>query len=226
MNRTTRLAAALFLTAGLAACTKSVELKMAVTVVSEPEKADVSFKGKSVGQTPKDVDVKTFDDLQSILVAKPDLDVVERRIRILSPQKAQVIVKLAKGGGQSAVAKTLGLNRVLIFDYTEKVAFDSEKADLKPDALPVLNTQAEILKTYFPNATVHVCGYTDATGGEDFNLKLSLKRAQAVSDYLIAQGVGKDRLKTHGFGKDYPADTNATREGRALNRRTEVILPQ
>lgn len=226
MNRATRLACVLALTAGLSACTKSVELKMAITVVSEPEKADVSFKGKTVGQTPRDVEVKTFDDLQSILVQKPDLEVVERRIRILSPEKAQVIVKLAKGGGQSAVAKTLGLNRVLIFDYTEKVAFDSEKADLKPDALPVLNKQAEILTQYFPNATVHVCGYTDSTGSEDFNLRLSLKRAQAVSDYLIARGVLKDRLKTHGFGKDYPVDTNASSTGRALNRRTEIILPQ
>jgi len=207
------------------ACNKGVELKMAINVISEPEKADIKFKGKSVGQTPASVDVKTFDDLESIAAQKESLDVVEKRIRIISPTEATVIFKLGKGG-QSPVAKNLGLNRILIFDYSEKVAFDTDKADLKPDALEILNKQAEILQQYFPAATVHVCGYTDGTGADDYNTKLSLKRADAVTNYLIARGVAKDRLKPHGFGKEFPVDSNATPVGRALNRRTEVILPQ
>ncbi|HEY6929827.1 MAG TPA: OmpA family protein, partial [Thermoanaerobaculia bacterium] len=52
------------------------------------------------------------------------------------------------------------------------------------------------------------------------------KRAQAVSDYLAARGVSKTRLQVRGFGKDDPVESNATPSGRALNRRTEVVLPQ
>lgn len=207
------------------ACTKTVQLKMALEVLSQPEKADVTFKGKSMGETPASIDVKTYDELASIDAKKPDLEVVEKRIRIISPEKAQIIFRLGKGE-TSKVAQELKLNRVLIFDYSEKVAFDTDKFDLKPDALPILNTQAEILNTYFPTAQVHVCGYTDSTGGDEHNLKLSLRRAQAVGDYLTARGVGKDRILTHGFGKEFPNDVNTTPQGRALNRRTEVILPQ
>jgi outer membrane protein OmpA-like peptidoglycan-associated protein len=207
------------------ACTKSVELKMAVEVVSEPAQADVKYKGKALGQTPADVNIKTFDDLQEIVATKTDLNVVEKRIRILAPDKAQLIFKLGKGE-QSAVAKELKLDRVIIFDYSEKVAFDTDRFDLKTDALPILNKQADILVNYFPKAPVHVCGYTDSTGSDDHNLKLSVKRANAVADYLIAKGVPKDRITPHGFGKEYPVDTNGTPQGRGFNRRTEVILPQ
>lgn len=206
-------------------CTKSVELKMAVQVISEPLNADVKYHGKKIGETPAAIDIKTFEDLESISATKQELEVVEKRIRILSPEKAQVIFKLGKGQ-QSAVAKSLNLERILIFDYSEKVAFDTDKFDLKPDALPILNKQADILTTYFPNVSVHVCGYTDSTGSDDHNLKLSLKRAEAVSSYLIARGVGKGRLQTHGFGKEYAVEANTTPAGRSLNRRTEVILPQ
>ncbi|MEO6323786.1 MAG: OmpA family protein [Thermoanaerobaculia bacterium] len=226
MKKSVAPLAALVLSLGLVTgCTKSVPLRMAIEVISEPQKADVTYKGKKIGETPAAVDVKTFDDLESIIASKESLDIVEKRIRIISPEKAQLIFKLGKGQ-QSPVAKSLKLDRVLIFDYSEKVAFDTDSFDLKAAALPILNTQAEILNTYFPKASIHVCGYTDSTGSDDHNLKLSLKRAEAVSGYLLARGVGKDRLQTHGFGKEYSVDVNTTPGGRALNRRTEVILPQ
>ena len=226
MKKSVASVATLVLSLGLfTGCTKSVPLRMAIEVVSEPAKADVKYHGKSIGETPADVDVKTFDDLESIIASKESLEIVEKRIRILSPEKAQLIFKLGKGQ-QSPVAKSLKLDHILIFDYSEKVAFDTNSFDLKPDALPILNTQAEILNTYFPKAAIHVCGYTDSTGGDDHNLKLSLKRAEAVSGYLLARGVAKDRIQTHGFGKEYAVDANTTPAGRALNRRTEVILPQ
>ena len=207
------------------ACTKEVQLKMAVQVVSQPEAAEVTFRGKPVGAAPTDVSIKTYEDLQSILAVKGDLDIVEKRLRIQAPDRAQLIFKFGKGE-QSPLAKVLGVQNVLIFDYSEKVSFDSDKFDLKPDALPILNTQADILNVYFPKARVFVCGYTDSTGTDEHNLKLSLKRAQAVADYLVARGVDKERLQIRGFGKDYAVESNATAAGRSLNRRTEVILPQ
>lgn len=216
---------ALALTGAVNCASRDVQLRMALQVISQPEKAKVQYHGKTIGEAPTAIDVVTYQDFQSITVSKEDLRVVEKRLRILSPERAQLIFKLGREE-QSPLAKVLGVESVLIFDYTEKVSFDVDKYDLKPEALAVLNTQADILNHYFPKASVYVCGYTDSTGTDEHNLKLSLKRAQAVADYLAARQVDRSRLQIRGFGKDYPVESNTTAPGRALNRRTEVILPQ
>ncbi len=206
-------------------CAKKLELKMTIDVLSEPGKAEVKYRNKTIGAVPQRFEIETFDDLESIQATAMEGEVVEKRIRILSPETAQVIFRFAKE--PSALAKKLGAGRLLVFEYSEKVSFDSSKSDLKPEALPILNKQKEILNTYFPNAKAYVCGYTDATGKDDFNLKLSLDRANAVFNYLSAAGgVAKARLEPRGFGKDFPIESNATASGRAVNRRTEVVLPQ
>ena len=224
MKKSVRITLPIALAVLLVGCTRGVEMKMAVDVLSEPEKATVAFKGKVLGETPKSFAVKTFEDIASITATSGDLDVVEKRIRIVSPDQAQVIFRMGKGG-ISPVAKKLGMTRVLVFEYAEKVCFDSGKAELKPDALPVLVKQAEILNQYFPKAVAYVCGYTDATGTDAFNDKLSLQRAEAVRLFLVNHNVDAARLKTQGFGKQFEVAPNTTAEGRALNRRTEVILP-
>jgi outer membrane protein OmpA-like peptidoglycan-associated protein len=225
MKNPLRVAFPIALATLFAGCTHDVKMKMAIEVLSQPEKATVTYKGKVLGETPKSLSVNTFEDISSITAASADLDVVEKRIRIVSPDQAQVIFRLGKGG-ISPVAQKLGLTRVLVFEYAEKVCFDSAKSDLKPDALPVLATQAEILNQYFPKATVYVCGYTDSTGSDAFNDKLSLQRAEAVRNILVNQKVDSARIKTQGFGKQFEVAPNTTAEGRALNRRTEVILPE
>jgi len=205
-------------------CAKKLELKMTIDVLSEPGKADVEYRNKPLGAVPQRINTETFDDLESIKATAADGQVIEKRIRILSPETAQVIFKFGKE--PSPLAKKLGVSRLLVFEYAEKVSFDTGKADLKPEALPILNKQKEILNTYFPNAKAYVCGYTDSTGSDDLNMKLSLDRANAVFNYLSAAGgVAKSRLEPKGFGKDFPVDTNATPAGRTLNRRTEVVLP-
>jgi len=225
MKKSARLLLPLAFAALLAGCTQhAVEMKMAIDVLSEPEKATVTYKGKNIGETPQSFNVKTFEDVNSITATSADLELVEKRIRIVSPDQAQVIFRMGKGG-ISPVAKKLGMTRVLVFEYAEKVCFDSAKSDLKPDALPVLAKQAEILNQYFPKAVAYVCGYTDATGTDAFNDKLSLQRAEAVRLFLVNHNVDAARLKTQGFGKQFEVAPNTTVEGRALNRRTEVILP-
>lgn len=206
-------------------CTKKLELKMTIDVLSEPGKADVEYRNKPVGAVPQRINIETFDDLESIKATAAEGQVIEKRIRILSPETAQVIFRFGKD--VSPLAKKLGATRLLVFEYAEKVSFDTGKADLKPEALPILNKQKEILNTYFPNAKAYVCGYTDSTGSDDLNMKLSLDRANAVFNYLSAAGgVAKSRLEPRGFGKDFPVESNATPQGRALNRRTEVVLPE
>ena len=149
---------------------------------------------------------------------------VEKRIRFLALDQAEVIFVF--GADHSALAKALGFANILVFDYGAGVTFEVDKADLKPGFLPLLQRQAALLQTHFSDQTVFVCGHTDAMGTAEHNLSLSLNRARAVADDLTGRGVAKERLQIQGFGSTYPVAGNDTEEGRAMNRRTEVILPQ
>ena len=98
-------------------------------------------------------------------------------------------------------------------------AFDS--AGIKPVEAVVLDQAAEILKQN-PNVRVRVEGHTDSTGPAEYNQGLSERRAESVKSFLVAQGVAAERLDTVGLGEDDPIADNATREGRALNRRVQL----
>jgi outer membrane protein OmpA-like peptidoglycan-associated protein len=67
-----------------------------------------------------------------------------------------------------------------------------------------------------------ISGHTDSTGSADLNRELSMSRAEAVRDYLVARGVDPSRLEVQGYGADRPIDDNGTIEGRARNRRVEI----
>ena len=102
------------------------------------------------------------------------------------------------------------------------VNFDFDKATLQPQGKPILDEAARILKEN-PSINVQVQGYTDAIGSVEYNLKLSDRRAATVKNYLVAQGVSASRLTTKGFGKSNPVATNDTADGRAQNRRVELV---
>ena len=89
----------------------------------------------------------------------------------------------------------------------------------------MLDEAAEILKAH-PNVTVNVNGYCDAIGSVRYNLKLSERRAEAVVRYLADHGVAENRLIPHGYGKAHFVATNKTAEGRAQNRRVELVPNQ
>jgi outer membrane protein OmpA-like peptidoglycan-associated protein len=105
------------------------------------------------------------------------------------------------------------------------VHFDFDKYNIRPDDEPVLDEAAATLKDN-PNIKVDVNGYTDAIGAAEYNLRLSQKRADAVADYLEKHGIPADRLAAHGYGKTNFVATNKTREGRAQNRRVELVPEQ
>jgi len=73
-----------------------------------------------------------------------------------------------------------------------------------------------------PFAQIQVTGHSDSSGDEDWNKALSLKRAQAVSDFVVSRGISRDRLQVTGAGSSAPIADNATRYGRSLNRRIEI----
>jgi OOP family OmpA-OmpF porin len=100
----------------------------------------------------------------------------------------------------------------------EGVSFALNSAELTEQSRPVLARIAADLKKY-PRLRVELQGHTDSSGADDYNLKLSQRRAQAVRDYLIAQGVSSEQVEARGYGETQPIASNATAEGRARNRR-------
>jgi OOP family OmpA-OmpF porin len=103
------------------------------------------------------------------------------------------------------------------------VNFDFDKATIRPDAKVILDEAAAILKRN-PDVHVNVDGYTDSIGTKEYNQKLSERRAASVADYLSQQGVSRSNLTPRGFGEDNPVDSNKTKEGRAKNRRVELLV--
>jgi OmpA-OmpF porin, OOP family len=103
------------------------------------------------------------------------------------------------------------------------IYFDSGKSDIKPESAQAIGEIAKLLKGD-PTLKVFVVGHTDITGGVDSNLKLSQDRAQAVMQALIhTHGIDAARLKPFGNGPFAPVATNDTEEGRAKNRRVELV---
>lgn len=105
------------------------------------------------------------------------------------------------------------------------VLFEVGKAELAPMATRRLNTVATALKAY-PDREIVIEGYTDAQGSEETNLALSQQRANAVREYLASQGVPRDQLRSEGRGEASPIASNDTPEGRAYNRRVEIVVDQ
>jgi|GEM_PF-632151 len=93
------------------------------------------------------------------------------------------------------------------------------------DPVPILEDVARIMRET-PNMKLKITGHTDAIGGDQYNMKLSMRRSEAIKDYLVKRGVSADRLSTDGKGESQPIDTNDTDLGRARNRRIEFTILQ
>ncbi len=105
----------------------------------------------------------------------------------------------------------------------KNIFFDFDRATLRPESTNELERLTKLLND-LPTMKIEISGHTDSKGSDEYNLKLSQSRAQTVVDYLIAKGIGKDRLKAAGYGETKPIDTNDTDEGRQNNRRTEFEI--
>jgi outer membrane protein OmpA-like peptidoglycan-associated protein len=104
-----------------------------------------------------------------------------------------------------------------------RVYFDIDKYDLLPSSYEELNKLTGFLNDE-PGVGIDISGHTDITGNEPHNLELSGNRAKAVRDYLVQQGISRSRLTSKGFGSSMPVGSNATEEGRSINRRVEFMI--
>ncbi|MHB1107569.1 MAG: OmpA family protein [Lutibacter sp.] len=108
------------------------------------------------------------------------------------------------------------------------IYFDFDKWNIRPDAALELNNVVNIMKKY-PDMAIEIGAHTDARGSDEYNLKLSHKRAKSVMDYLISQGISENRLKSEGFGESQPLNhctqpKMCTREQYSINRRCEFVI--
>lgn len=103
------------------------------------------------------------------------------------------------------------------------IYFDTDKAEIKPESKPTLDEIAKLLRLN-PTLRLYVVGHTDATGTLEYNMELSRRRAEAVVNTLVFYyGIDPKRLKAFGVGPLAPVATNDTEEGRAKNRRVELV---
>lgn len=107
------------------------------------------------------------------------------------------------------------------------VKFDNDRSEIKPRYFPLLDKLATNITTNFSNLTIEVQGHTSSTASADYNMRLSIKRANAVTNYLNKRMQGSHKqLIPHGYGLTRPIDTNETEAGRANNRRVQLEVLQ
>lgn len=107
----------------------------------------------------------------------------------------------------------------------DNIYFDFDKATIKPESEPVLNRIAEIMKNY-PSLRIEIGSHADARGSDQYNLNLSQRRAESTLEYLVAQGIDRDRLIPKGYGEEVPLNdcvrpNMCTEAQYAINRRSE-----
>jgi outer membrane protein OmpA-like peptidoglycan-associated protein len=111
----------------------------------------------------------------------------------------------------------------LVLNMPGNVTFRTDSSNINAGFYEVLDSVAIILKEY-SDTTVTVVGHTDSVGDANYNQGLSEQRAQSVAGYLRSQGVVSQRLRVMGYGEQAPVASNSTKQGRAQNRRVEIIL--
>jgi outer membrane protein OmpA-like peptidoglycan-associated protein len=124
----------------------------------------------------------------------------------------------------AAFASVKQETRGMVISLSGSVLFVSNKSDLLPEAQIKLNEVADALTKQDSESKIVVEGHTDSLGGAPYNQELSERRAQSVRDYLVTRGIAADRLSSHGFGLTRPISDNGTAEGRANNRRVEIVV--
>ena len=111
----------------------------------------------------------------------------------------------------------------LVVTMPQDILFATDSASVRGDLQRDLGALANNLRSY-PDTTVDVIGHTDNTGAASYNQNLSTQRANSVAQVLLANGVSSGRVRAYGRGENEPVASNLTAEGRAQNRRVEIVI--
>jgi outer membrane protein OmpA-like peptidoglycan-associated protein len=138
-------------------------------------------------------------------------------------QEQKAAMEKATAGTGVEVSQTA--DNQLKLEIPSDVSFDVGRYNIKPNMRPVLDRLATSLNQH-PVTTVRIIGHTDSTGSDTVNNPLSVNRAAATRDYLVARGVSASRIAIDGRGATQPIADNATAAGRAMNRRVEIFIAE
>ncbi|MDI1268828.1 MAG: OmpA family protein [Polaromonas sp.] len=138
-------------------------------------------------------------------------------------QQQKAAMEQATAGTGVAVSQTAD-NRLKL-DIPSDISFATGRSDVSTTFAPILNQFATSLNQN-PVTTVTIIGHTDSTGSDAINNPLSIDRANATRNYLVARGVAGNRVATDGRGSREPIADNNTNEGRAKNRRVEIYVAE
>lgn len=197
--------------------------------------ASIAIQQKSEAQAKND-----YQTTQGKVVAKTKQDLSQTRTalaaserngeataeKLSTEQEARAAAEKRAADAQAALAKLAAVKeepRGMVITLSGSVLFASNRATLLPEARTRLDQVAEVLLTT-RERHLTVEGHTDSQGSVNFNLDLSQRRADAVRSYLVERGYQGDLIQAHGLGKGSPIADNATAEGRANNRRVEIII--
>jgi outer membrane protein OmpA-like peptidoglycan-associated protein len=131
--------------------------------------------------------------------------------------------KLGMASKGSAVQVSEQKDGTLKLNVPGSVSFATDSASIEPTLHPTLNKIAATLQEY-PATTITVVGHTDSMGDPQYNMQLSERRASAVANYIVQQGVDPRRITVQPRGESAPIADNATESGRAQNRRVEMLI--
>ncbi|MFZ5890394.1 MAG: OmpA family protein [Myxococcota bacterium] len=159
-------------------------------------------------------------------VARTQDEVARTKADLAKEQKAREEAEKRAAAAMASLAEIAKVKeeaRGVVITLSGAVLFATGKSDLLPIAKDKLNEVAKALKDQgFKAITVE--GHTDSVGSATKNEELSRKRAESVRDHLVTQGIPADKIKANGLGSSRPVAENSTPEGRANNRRVEIVV--
>ena len=161
---------------------------------------------------------KSYVD-ESVARLDARMDKQDERINELTETSRQALERAMDAG---VLAQGKFLYTVVFTD--NEITFDTDKSTLSDGAQSRLSKLAGDLKADNRNVYLEIQGHTDSTGPAQYNQQLGMQRAESVRRHLHGQGVALERMATISYGEDAPAQPNSTAEGRALNRRVEIVV--
>lgn len=197
---------------------------------SEAERMAEAARRARAEQAAREAEMERREAAQQSAMAQQEAE-QERQLRMAAERRARELEEEARRMREEAERlqeqisdlEARPTDRGLVLTLGSDVLFDLDQYELREGAKRTIDRIAEFLMEY-EGRQVMVEGFTDSTGARDYNLRLSERRADSVRDALIERGVDEDRIRTRGFGLDYPVASNDTQAGRQLNRRVEVII--
>jgi outer membrane protein OmpA-like peptidoglycan-associated protein len=209
----------------------SVQRQEEERIVQEREAAAAKAKAEAEGKAAEEAAEakRKADEAAAEAKQKADAEIAAHEAARKSAEEQKMAAEREK---QQLRARLLQqFNRVLPTTDTDRglvvnmgdVLFDTGKAELRSEAREALAKLSGIVLNY-PSLRLAIGGYTDSTGTAEFNQTLSEKRAAAVSDYLVSQGLDGGTLSAQGFGMNDPVADNSTAQGRQKNRRVEIVV--